>query len=78
MLDPDEVGRRLQKHFAEVSDDDFLRRLRRVTTDTEWEEFTRNRARVPRPMLGRLRLGLRKIIASLRPKPAGAGHPKRL
>ncbi len=78
MLDPDEVGRRLQKHFAEVSDEDFLRRLRRVTTDTEWAALTRNRAAPRKPMLARLRLRLGKIIAALRPKPVGASHPKRL
>jgi hypothetical protein len=43
MLDPEDVGRRLKKHFDEVSDEEFLRILRQVTTDTEWAALTRNR-----------------------------------
>jgi hypothetical protein len=77
MLDPDDVGRRLQKYFDEASDEDFLRTLRSVTTDTEWEELTRNRPHARQSMLGRLRLGLRRIVASLRSKPVGAGHSER-
>lgn len=68
MLDPDDVGRRLQKHFDEVSDEDFLRRLRRVTTDTEWAALTRDRTRPRRAMSGHFRRGRRNIIAVVRPK----------
>jgi hypothetical protein len=77
MPDPDDVGRRLQKYFDEASDEDFLRTLRSVTTDSEWEELTRNRPRARQSMLGHLRLALRKIVSSLRPKPVEASHSDR-
>ena len=71
MLDPDDVGRRLQKHFAEVSDEDFLRNLKRAVPESEWDELQPRRPTA----LARLGLGLRKLVLSLRPKPAAA-RPK--
>jgi hypothetical protein len=76
MLDPDDVGRRLQKHFDEVSDEDFLRNLRRAVPESEWDEMMSRRVQPRRPtVLARLRLGLRKLVLSLRPKPVAA-RPK--
>lgn len=72
MLDPEDVGRRLEKHFAEVSDEEFLRRLKRVMPQAEWEELMRNRVPPRRPSVAeRFRLVLRRLLP--RPKHAGAG-----
>ena len=74
MLDPDDVERRLRKHFAEVTPEEFLRIVKRTTTDSEWRELMRNR---PRPgVVTRVRLALRRLLPPLRPKPAGPARSR--
>ncbi|HSU12905.1 hypothetical protein [Longimicrobium sp.] len=70
MLDPEDVGRRLEKHFAEVSDEEFLRRLKRAMPEDEWEQVMRSRVPPRRPgVVARARLILRKLLS--RPEPVG-------
>ena len=77
MLDPEEAGRRLQKFFNEAGDEEFLSTLRRATTDSEWEELTRNHAPSRRSgFLASLKLGLRRAVLALRPKLIGPIRPK--
>jgi hypothetical protein len=74
MLDPDDVERRLRKHFDEVTPEEFLRIVKRTTTDSEWEELMRNRIRPS--MATRVRLAIRKLLLPLRSKPAAPAQPK--
>jgi len=77
MLDPEDAGRRLQRFFGEATDEEYLQTLRRATTDAEWEELTRDHPRTGRHgFAASLKLGLRKVILALRPKPIGPARLK--
>lgn len=74
MLDPDDVERRLRKHFDEVTPEEFLRIVKRTTTESEWEELMRNRVR---PSLAtRVRHAIGKLLLPFRPKPAAPARSK--
>ena len=74
MLDPDDVERRLRKHFAEVTPEEFLGRVRRTTTDSEWQALMKNRVRPG--LAAHVRLAIRKLLLPFRSKPAAPAQPK--
>lgn len=71
MLKPDQVEAWVKDHFDHVTDEEFLSNLKRVMPEAEWEELMRSRAPRRPSMAARLKLALRKLLLSVRPKPVG-------
>jgi hypothetical protein len=78
MVTPEKLDAWVTHHFDTVTEEEFLRNLKRSLPPEEWAAINAQiaRRRAPRGIVPRAREALRKLFHPLRPRPAGPARPE--